>query len=129
MNNQDVATWDRKNRLKSRGVDLEWYEKTLAAQGGVCAICGSPDSRYPTGRFSIDHDHNCCKPGRSCDKCRRGLLCVLCNTWIERFEKYPKLARRALAYLNRHKRCREDDLADLPLFEDQTGIILPSSSL
>ena len=116
MNNPDVKAWDRTNRLRSRGANLEWYDKTLAAQSGVCAICGSTDSGYPTGRFAVDHDHNCCKPGRSCDKCRRGLLCNRCNTWIERFEKYPNIAKRAISYLNRHALNKTEEIEQFQLF-------------
>ena len=66
----------RRWHLARMGVTPEWYEKKLAEQGGVCAICGRPPKSY---RLAIDHDHKCC-PGRfSCSKCVRGLLCPPCN--------------------------------------------------
>ncbi len=103
VNNLNQPNEDRNSRLRARGANSDWYDKTLAAQHGVCEICRSPDSGYPTGRFAIDHDHGCCKPGRSCDRCRRGLLCNRCNTWIERFEKYPEIVERAVWYLNKYR--------------------------
>lgn len=44
------------------------YERMLEAQGGGCAICGSPGK---TRRLHVDHDH---RTGRI-----RGLLCHVHN--------------------------------------------------
>jgi hypothetical protein len=68
------------------------YDAMLAAQGGVCAICGRPPK--PGGRrFHKDHDH---KTGRL-----RGLLCFTCNRYI--LGKYATVAklRAAADYLER----------------------------
>lgn len=56
------------------------YQEMLDAQDGRCAGC----SRMPpiAGKnLHIDHDHSTCHPqgGRSCERCRRGLLCAECN--------------------------------------------------
>src|SRR5689334_18320875 len=42
------------------GLSLADYDRMLAAQGGVCGICGdiNPDG----SRLAVDHDHACC-PG------------------------------------------------------------------
>src|SRR6476469_8650133 len=47
---------DRRSYLKrTYGVTPEWYDETLSAQGGGCAICGRP----PRDDISlhVDHDH------------------------------------------------------------------------
>ena len=71
----------------------EWYEKTLAEQGGHCALCET----CPTEgrRFQVDHDHECCptdrgKNRRTCGKCIRGLLCEACNTRLGYLEAILK---------------------------------------
>lgn len=105
-----------KNLRSKHRVTLEWYENALAAQGGVCAICGSTEFASSQYRLAIDHDHSCCSSGRSCEKCRRGILCFRCNTWIERLESIPGIAKRALAYLSKYKTSKEI-VNNLPLFD------------
>ena len=92
----------RDYNLDNFGVDREWYDKTLAAQGGGCAICAS---KIPggVGRFHVDHDHRCCPSRTACDKCRRGLLCSRCNLRLGHLED-PEWNPKAVAYLKRHKR-------------------------
>ena len=71
----------RKSHLKTAyQLSLEEYEKLLASQDGVCAICKrSPKSR----RLAVDHDHSCCPGKSSCGECVRGLLCTNCNSRLE----------------------------------------------
>ena len=70
----------------------EWYEETLASQGGHCALCPAiPEGR----RFQVDHDHKCCPTDkksnrRTCGKCVRGLLCEGCNTELGSLERLMK---------------------------------------
>lgn len=78
----------RRARLKHRyNVTPEWYDATLEAQGGHCAICPATNPGNAGKEFfSVDHDHNCCNGPRSCGKCVRGLLCLRCNNslgWME----------------------------------------------
>src|SRR5262245_55114238 len=41
--------------LRKYGITIEQYDLMLAAQNGVCAICGKP---RPEGRtLHVDHDH------------------------------------------------------------------------
>ena len=68
-----------------------YYDAMLAAQGGVCAICG----RVPTPgarRFPIDHDHK--------EMYIRGVLCTRCNKWLWTFVTIDIL-RKAIEYLAR----------------------------
>ena len=68
----------RENRLKYIfDMTTKQYNQMLAAQNGVCAICGLPEERKRKGRIlnlSVDHNHKT-------DKIR-GLLCSKCNTGI-----------------------------------------------
>lgn len=70
------------------GVDLEDYETHLAAQGGGCAICGTPPGKR---RHHIDHDHQ--------TGAIRGILCNRCNTGIGLLGEDIALMERAAAYL------------------------------
>jgi recombination endonuclease VII len=100
----DLGPEGQKRYFPDRGCpqhgDPEWiaaqdaapvdYAAMLAAQGGVCAICGNPPK---TRRLHIDHDH---RTGKI-----RGLLCFTCNRYI--LGKYATVAklRAAADYLER----------------------------
>jgi hypothetical protein len=64
---------ERKYR-REYGLSIADYERMLAAQGGVCASCGSPDPGWSHKHFAVDHDHRTGKV--------RALLCFRCNTVI-----------------------------------------------
>lgn len=76
----------------------EWYEETLAKQGGVCAICKKGQSEFKRA-FSVDHDHACCPTTPACGKCNRGILCQHCNTALHSLEKHKGWAEEAMKYL------------------------------
>lgn len=79
------------------GLTAEDLDALMAAQGGVCAICGSqPD---PVRGLDVDHDHACCPGKQSCGKCIRGLLCNSCNLAIGKLRDDPAMLRRAADYL------------------------------
>lgn len=69
------------------------------AQGGVCAICGRPETcKHKDGRtrrLAVDHCHATGKV--------RALLCAACNNGIGRFEENIENIRRAIAYLEKHR--------------------------
>jgi hypothetical protein len=72
-------------RTPKRAAELEAdYEALLAAQGGVCALCGKPPK---TRRLSVDHDH---KTGTV-----RGLLCFRCNRALPHYVSAEWLLRAA----------------------------------
>lgn len=77
-------------RRPSESVPLGFYDDLLAAQGGVCAICGNPPK---TRRLHIDHDH--------ATKRVRGLLCYACNRLLLVKGVTPKRLRAAADYLER----------------------------
>ena len=82
-----VNTFHRRNwNLAQFGITIEQYDKMLAAQDGVCAICAG---ECGSGRrLAVDHDHG---TGRV-----RALLCVRCNRQLGLFEAFRD---RATAYL------------------------------
>ena len=93
--------WDRMT-IEERWARLLWkshklrpaeYEMLWEQQKGCCYLCGDELER---GHVHIDHDHGCCKEGKSCILCRRGLACRGCN-WIigwagESVEKLRRIA-------------------------------------
>jgi len=78
-------TWLRKKYDITRDV----YDKMLARQGGMCAICGTSRPSRPS--FCVDHDHD---TGRV-----RGLLCVTCNSILGYAHDDPLMLDRAIGYL------------------------------
>lgn len=88
---------ERKYNLAKYGVTPAAYAELLIAQGGGCAICGSPPPRL--GRFkhlSVDHDH---ETGRV-----RGLLCQNCNIHVVPAVEYnDNLIEAAKLYLDLQK--------------------------
>lgn len=94
--NQYNEVWCRSLKYgKPRG----WYEEQLAAQGGVCAICGSPPKR---NRLHIDHDHTCCAHQGSCGSCVRGIVCAKCNGLLSAIEN-PDFMAAANRYLTNYR--------------------------
>lgn len=70
------------------------FDAMLANQGGVCAICGGPEtSRNQHGplRLSVDHDHS--------TGLVRGLLCRSCNNLLGQARDNCTLLERAADYL------------------------------
>lgn len=75
-------------RQRHTGAPPGTYVLLLAAQRGVCAICG----RAPNGRaHHIDHSHSTGKI--------RGVLCMNCNQGLGHFKDDPTLLGQAIAYL------------------------------
>lgn len=92
MNRHTKRAYDRHRVF---GITQEDYERMLAAQGGLCAICRQPESVIRGGRtisLAVDHDH---RTGRI-----RGLLCAACNKAIGYARDDPSLLQAAIAYLN-----------------------------
>lgn len=74
------------------GISPEEYARLLDLQGGVCAICGNPETLVRRGRsvpLMVDHDHM--------SGLIRGLLCHRCNVGLGLLEA---VLRQALEYLS-----------------------------
>ena len=84
----------RRERAHARRVEQTYglaegeYEKLLAFQGGVCALCRKP---FKTKRGAVDHNH---KTGRV-----RGIVHGWENTIIGRIGDSAEWARRLVDYL------------------------------
>lgn len=94
-----VRLYNRTQQLQRRyGMTVEEYETQLAAQGGVCMICGSapnPDGVRAATRLHIDHDH---ETGQN-----RDLICLNCNRGLGYFKDDPARLRAAAEYIERHR--------------------------
>jgi len=96
MRNRDAQRIKHRNRRHQ--ITQEWFDKKLVEQNNCCAICNMPLVDTP----HIDHNHKCCPPLRSCDKCRRDLLCKDCNLGLGRFKDNIEVLQKAIQYLQRH---------------------------
>jgi len=76
--------------LAKRGLDLPRKAALLAEQGNCCYLCGDP---LALGDAVVDHDHRCCPPEFTCNFCRRGLACQLCNKLIGLGKDNPERIR------------------------------------
>jgi len=88
----------RASKLKIKyGITLEDFDKVFEQQGGVCAICGKPETfLHQTGvvcRLAVDHNH---KTGKI-----RGLLCRVCNQGLGSFKDNSENLSNAIKYLGR----------------------------
>lgn len=76
-------------RLRHRyGLSREAYENLMRVAGGVCELCGSGHI------LCLDHCHQ--------SGLVRGILCMRCNTAMERFDEMPDFPARVVKYLEKH---------------------------
>jgi hypothetical protein len=103
-----MREWQKKSRAanpeyyvsadlkKNYGVTLEWYQKSLSDQNGVCAICKRQEMTKIRGKLislSVDHCH---VSGKA-----RGLLCTPCNRALGLFQDSPSVLQEAESYLKK----------------------------
>jgi len=81
---------------RAYGIDAEQYQKMLANQNGVCAICFCPEvvltKKGIPRRLSVDHDH---KTGKV-----RSLLCAACNYALGTIKENATIARSMGNYID-----------------------------
>ena len=87
QNERREAVWARQGIKMTVGE----YDKQLAAQDGVCAICYKPPSKKK--RLDVDHNHKTSKV--------RGLLCYACNHFLIGRATVAQL-RAAVAYMEKY---------------------------
>jgi hypothetical protein len=89
-----------KELQKNFGINAADYQRLLDEQGGVCAICGQPETKPRNSderELSVDHDHH-----RE-DKRIRGLLCGNCNDGLGKFgDRDPAILHSAGGYLEKY---------------------------
>lgn len=86
-------------------MSLDEYDERLKRQGGVCAICRTPERYERLGKtlnLAVDHDRRCCPGDKSCGSCLRDLLCQACNRGIGLLADDPQVVEAAAAYLRKH---------------------------
>jgi Recombination endonuclease VII len=83
-------------------LSLEKYN-VLYSKG--CAICKKGFDHSNRDLIPcIDHNHNCCSRGRSCEKCRRGLIHSHCNLVLGHAKDNSLLLKQAARYLEKHEK-------------------------
>lgn len=80
-------------RERLYGLSTDDYSELVEEQNGVCALCGKASEERA---IAVDHDH---ASGEI-----RGLLCSPCNTGVGMFRDDPGLLRKAIAYIEAHRR-------------------------
>ncbi len=80
------------------GLPFGEFDRMLAEQGGVCAICGGPPVARKCAqpaRLHVDHDHVTGKV--------RSLLCMMCNQMLGSCRDTAAILKAGIEYLERHK--------------------------
>jgi len=100
------GTYTHAKGLKANhGLTAEQYDAMHKAQGGVCEICGKPETKSRANgslfRLSVDHCHKTRQSGKS--NGIRGLLCSACNIGLGKFDDDAELLRKAAAYLEKYR--------------------------
>lgn len=95
-NKKKCSEWAKANRERRRGygikhqygITVQTYDRLLAKQGGMCAICNRPSGKR---RLAIDHCHS--------TGVVRGLLCTRCNQGLGHFQDNTDYLVNAAKYL------------------------------
>ena len=84
--------------FKRFGIRQTDYDRILAEQNGVCAVCGlaetSLDSKHNPKPLGVDHDH--------ATGAVRGLLCTKCNSMLGCALDDPDMLCKGAEYLDRN---------------------------
>ena len=102
-----MREWRRRNVTRAKGYDLKRkygidyadFEKLVAAQNGLCAICQNQETACQPGELmardlAVDHCHRTNRV--------RGLVCSSCNLLIGKYEANPTLLERLVEYMHKH---------------------------
>jgi len=97
--NYDPVKVRTEKLLSKYGMTADDFDLVLAAQGGKCGVCASPEPRGKQAHWVVDHDHKCCPGEKSCGQCVRGILCRPCNLAIGNLADDPEKCISAASYL------------------------------
>ena len=90
MSPEEAYRLKRHEQLRNKyKMSLEMYETMLDLQGGVCALCGLPETQGKA--LSVDHCHKTNK--------FRAILCHKCNKGLGQFMDNPIVLRKAADYI------------------------------
>ena len=82
---------------------LTAFDELLLRQNKLCAMCRESFGHTKALSPCIDHDHNCCPVGHSCNHCRRGIIHTRCNLIIGHAKDRMQLLAQGISYLQRSK--------------------------
>ncbi len=95
----DPVKYRDKDLRRNYGIGIQEYNKFMAKQNSVCAICFQPETaKTRSGKIkplAVDHNHD--------TGAVRGLLCHECNVGIGHLKDSAELLRSGAAYLERDK--------------------------
>jgi hypothetical protein len=91
-------------------------EELKETQQGRCYLCGDDLDLTKERGFHLDHDHDCCPYGFSCESCRRGLTCPNCNLAVGHAKDDPSRLRRIADNLEK----KQKELASHPRNKGET---------
>src|ERR1700761_1525630 len=80
------------------GMTGEEYGEMLAAQKGLCAICGKPETAMLNGVPKVMHVDHCHETDQV-----RALLCGSCNGMLGLAKDSPETLRAAADYIEKHR--------------------------
>lgn len=90
----------RKSNIKLKyGISWDEWLDLYNSQEGKCPICSRFCPIHPKSKgqgFAVDHCHT---TGRV-----RSLLCIPCNSAIGQLQEDPEIMKRAITYVEHHKR-------------------------
>ena len=101
-NPERYAAAKRAHALRRYGLTLAEYDRLLATQDGLCAVCRLPES--PGWELAVDHDH--------ASGLVRGLLCRRCNVGLGLLRDDPAVVEAAARYLRAATPTRVGPLVD-----------------
>jgi hypothetical protein len=76
---------------RKHGITVAEYERLLASQNGVCAVCRQPSRARNRPNLYVDHNHG--------TGAIRGLLCSNCNLLLGHADDDPQRLEAAARYL------------------------------
>ena len=81
------------------GITIEQFDQMMAAQDGVCAICGRLETAKNqwggVKQLAVDHDHETGKV--------RALLCTKCNMALGGTDDNVEILAHMISYIEKHK--------------------------
>lgn len=99
---EDPDYYRKQNLRHFFKLSVEEFDAMLAAQGGVCAACGTDDPGQRN--WAVDHNHSCCPGRKSCGNCLRGILCAKCNLTLGQVNDDPAVLQSMIDYLTADRR-------------------------